>query len=226
MRTCLKISKGGTVIMGAPDITNKAGVILTIGMEGNGDRVEIAIPMGIDPESIDAVKMCEDAVTSFIGGPIEDFLGMLVTGAHITFVAAEGMYNGRVPYREDYAATVYQGTATGAAVSSQVALLLSFYEDVGDESPGARIRVGKSFIPFGPATDIVAGRWNPTAVAAGMLFVNDCLNGWDSVEFDGSKWYRYLATPKTRNVETDVKKIISGECRAYPSTQRRRLTPH
>jgi hypothetical protein len=205
-------------------MTSDNGVILTLGLNVNGDRCAIVIPVATDTPVSDPAMICADAVEAFVTAQLTSLLAMLSSDdVYATFCQGEGMDDGIIPYREDYPVDAHEGVRSGNALPSQVAGLLTWYADPADLSPGDRIREAKNFIPGLVVSDVVNDviestvQSNLAAVALGMQ--TGMIGGGSST------WYRVLAAPRPRGTAAQLKRVLTGDCRGYVVTQRRRLTP-
>ena len=109
-----------------PVINNDAGVIVTIGLVVNADRVACVFPLandaGLPPETL-----CSDAVVSFNTSCRTSFLAGMSSDAHIAYAQGEGMVDGKIPYREDYAAGAHPGAIATHAMPNNVTGLGIYY---------------------------------------------------------------------------------------------------
>lgn len=213
--------------MPQPVAINDNGVMLSVGLLSNGDRWEIVMPLCYDHAlgAIDAEHICQDAVSSFFAGPFNDLLACLSADTQITFLSAEGMTDGRVPQRVDFAIGANAGSRPAGAMPSNVTALITYYEEPADVAPNTRMRTGKTFLS-GIAQSDVAGDHVITALVTLMTtFGADMLLGYASTLVPATKWYRYLSSPLARAAGTNVKRVGVVSARAYVATQRRRLIP-
>jgi len=204
-------------------MTSDNGVIVTLGLSVNGDRCAIVFPMVTDIAPTVPEHLCFNAVEAIRDGILDDLLAQLSSSdVFATFCQGEGMDDGKVPFREDYAAADHPGTRSGDAVPSQVAALMFFYADQEDLDPGQRIREAKNFIP-GITSDVMSGNIIGSGVPAALGDIATTLQA--GVTGGGSTYYRVLAAPRPRGTAQAIKRIITGNCRGYVVTQRRRLIP-
>ena len=197
-------------------------VTLSIGINVNGDRCEIVLPCATDDTTLSANDLCADAVHAVgaVARPL--ILSCISPDAYISFIAADGMVDGKVPFRQVYAPTDYPGVLTGAAMPSQVAGLLVFYEEGADVVTGERIRVAHNFIPGIPETEVTGDLVSASLFPA---LTNLALQLKGPMADTGTKnWYRVLATIRT--TATAVRRIGNTGAREWVATQRRRLVPH
>ena len=209
-----------------PAITNNAGVIVTVGLVVNDDRVACVFPCGLDATISVFDTLCEDAVNSFQANVFPLIAPWLSSDAYISFCSAEGMVNGRVPARHSYASTTYPGAAgSGGSVASQVSALIVFYEDTNDVITGHRIAVAKNFLPGIGKNDIVGDVISPTVATLLLNLANGLQGGFGSILYPSGTWYRMLRAPKPRTPGTTIKRVFIAEARTRVKTQRRRLIP-
>lgn len=205
-------------------MTNTNGVILTVGIVCNNDRSEIVLPVA-SPSATDRATNCQDAVDSFVNSPINALANCISSDAYIGFVQGEGMVDGNVPYREDYLPTDHPGTGGIAPAPSQVAALIVFYADPADLTVGARVRIGKSFIPGIAKGDIIGDKISGGVVTNLQSLGTTLQAGFVSTLNPSSNWFRICATPTPRTSGTPCKRTINFVVRDYIATQRRRLIP-
>jgi len=215
------------VVTQPPGMVSSAGVVLTIGVRTHGDRCAMVLPLVTDGSALDEKNLCEDAVASAVANLLSTLKPCLSEDAYVSFVSAEGMDNGKVPYRQDFGNADHPGTGTLLAETSQVAGLVAFYCEPADQPPGNRMRVAKTFIP-GMPDDMVLGN-TLTQVQMGLLdtYAAALANGFDSVAAQGYKWYRVIAAPPP-GLQTGqaLKRTGVYQVRGYTGSQRRRLLPH
>jgi hypothetical protein len=211
--------------MAQPAATNDQGVILTLGINVNGDRAAIVLPIAIDSSTPDKNDLCADAVQSAIDSMIGFWTGSMSDAAYFSFCSAEGMVNGYVPARKDFDPTDFPGTLVAISNPSQVALLMRWYADASFAPPG-RMKVAKTYLPGIPQTSINGDVWDDGIVGTGIRAILDKMyNGWNSTNFSGSVYRRYLATPRPRTPGTPLIRIFERNYDLRCSTQKRRLQP-
>lgn len=220
------------------NMPNTKGVHLTIGVVVNGDRMSMVMCEVCDASGLDKVNTCEDAVTSALSTLLPILLPCLAPGAYISYVQAEGMVDGMVPYRLDFGPTEHPGTGTsGDTMPSQVAGLLIFYGDPDDAVEGDRMKFAKTFVPGLPKADVSGDIVNSPTSSALVSLANMLQEGFVSSAFPPSKWWRVIAPPripatppKTGTVPapdgTYVIRTRTSLARFYLATQRRRQLPH
>src|SRR6185369_5785530 len=95
------------------DMHSNMGVICTIGVMSKNDRTAIVFPMATDSSNLDRASLCDDALETLqsIAAPL--LQAVMSVDAHVTHIQVEGMMDGSVPARQDYAAGLYPGTRTG-----------------------------------------------------------------------------------------------------------------
>lgn len=216
-----------------PQVMNNQGVVLTVGILAASERTAIVLPMFTESTTLDDINRCTDAVNSFVTSALPGLLDLLCTDGGCSFVQGEGMVDGTVPYRTDFASDEQVGTQTPPALTGNTSALAVFYCDPADVGPSGRMTVAKNFIPGLPVSNVTLDRLNDFAISAVADWANSLVAGYASVIDSGSKWYRGLKAPfvivggkKTRPRSTPIQRTILAECRGYLSTQRRRFVPH
>lgn len=199
------------------------GVILTVGVQSGYDRVACVIPLCAD-DSIPPVSGCQSALEGWGASIRDSFLACMSSLAFLRFVQAEGMIDGMIPYREDYAPTDFPGTRGATIMPSQVTGLCVFYEDPADAVVGARMRVGKNFIPGLCADDIAQDFLVPDLVTAIAGFATAMQAGFAG-SIGSHTFYRVLAGDVRSPAGTPIKRVITAQARGYVCTQKRRLIP-
>lgn len=208
-----------------PVLPNDAGVILTIGFVCNGDRMACVLPLCTNIPSPPATTMCKDAVDSFNATVLAEFLACQTEDLGATFIQAEGMVDGKIPYRLELDPAFNVGTRPSHAVPNQASMLISFYEDPADVVAGHKMRVAKTFVPGLAADDFSTHIVASTVVALLNALGLTLQSGFSSVATPSDNWYRFLAAPKPRTAGTNVKRIATAQARAYVGTMKKRLIP-
>lgn len=208
-----------------PTVQNDQGVMLTIGFSCSGDRAAIVLPVGISTTTIDPATICYDAVTSFETTVLPTLLACLSANCNVTHIQGESMIDGVVPFRKDYGPTAQVGTGSTALFPSNVTGLMVFYEDPVDSPAGARMRVGKNFIPGIDAAGAVGDILSSAIVSLIQNLADRLLQGWVSTLAPTALWYRFLSAPATRVAGQQIRRVIIDYARNYVATQRRRLIP-
>lgn len=212
--------------MSQPNITNEAGVILTVGITAQSNRCALVFPVGTDAGILSDIITCSLALKAFRTNVLPALCDCFGSEGDVRFINAEGMKDGMIPYREDYDPATFTGTRGGGGLPASCGLLISFYEDPADVVAGHRMRVGHNTIPAQAPDDWPDGYAVGALVDAGNTLANLLVGGWAFDPAVGSeKWYRYLAAP-ARTAGTSVRRIVGGTTRGYVGTQRRRLIPH
>lgn len=202
------------------------GVVLTVGIRANGDRCAIVIPLATDSPSLDAKSLCYQAVQDFDGLVADILCGALSENAYISFLQAEGMDDGKIPFRMDYSPTDQPGTEDGPCETSQVAGLIVFYADPEDVPGGGRMRVAKNFIPGVPDADIVGDAVSSNLGTALDAIAVVLAEGYVVGSGSTAKWYRVIAAPPSGSSGVGLIRVGVWVTRGYTGTQRRRLIPH
>jgi hypothetical protein len=200
------------------------GVILTIGFDTASDRSAIVMPFCTPSTIVSPTTMCQDLVSSFQDASMADLLDCVSSSASLVYIQAEGMVDGRIPYRTGFQFGVNPGTRGGDTLPSQVTALLTYYCEPADLTSGARMKVAKNFIPFIAADDVSFDTVSSDLVGNMLTFGQLCLTGFPSSVDPSKNWFRVLAAVKPR-VVVDVTRCASVEPRSYVATQRRRLKP-
>jgi hypothetical protein len=213
--------------MTQPAMTSDHGVILTVGITCAYDRTAIVLPMATDGTGHTASDLCKGAIDMAENGFLDNLNGIMCISAHISFIQAEGMDDGTVPYRVDYGPGDHPGTIAGEALPANCGALLAFYEEPLDLAVGARMRVGKNAIAGIPESKFVNGSLIAAYLADVQLVGTGLVNGQAEGGGSSPTWYRVLArNPKTAGPGAQLKRVAISQARGYVGTQRRRLTPH
>jgi hypothetical protein len=209
-----------------PPMDSDHGVILTIGVVCNGDRMAMVLPVAIDRSASHPDSICQEAVSAFIANMVPSILPVMVDSAYISFIQGEGMVNGRVPHRSNFDDTAFPGTyGAGNSLPDNCAALLIFYEEPLDIVGSGRMRVAKTFVP-----GIGEAAWDGTSLSSGVIadlqtFADSCQEGWADVDTPTDSWYRVLSK-SVRVSATHLHRIVGQTVRSYIGTQRRRMIPH
>ncbi len=209
-----------------PIVHNTLGCILTVGVVSEGDRMAMVMPFVCPSVVLNAIDRANDLVASFIASQIAGLTAQMAETSYISFLNAEGMTDGTVPFRHDFAPTAHNGAVTGSAVSSQTAPLISFYEDPADVVPGKRIGVAKTFFCGFPVSGATGDNLEGANAGAILTVFETYVNGFASLGDAGTNWYRVLSAPKPRTPGTNCKRIVLTVVRGRFGTQRRRMFPY
>lgn len=209
-----------------PVCSNEKGVVLTVGIVDGPNRMACVMPIATNSTVLNPSNLCTDAVNSFQASVAPQFANCFSLDAYISFIAAEGMQDGRVPARLDLGSTAFPGTRPAGTIPDSCAGLLVFYEDPADIVAPARMRVGKTFIPAISSSDYDSTYVDPAWIPIALSLGNILANGYPSVLDTGSNWYRVISAPKPRATVANCKRVIGYDARGYIGTQRRRLLPH
>lgn len=207
-------------------VTNNFGVMLTIGMLLNGERVACVEPYGLPDTAADPTLISADLVQSWEALCQTAFQGCLSADCQLTFLNAEPMIDGSIPYRDDFATGTNPGALAAGALPANNCGLIVYYEDPADIPAGkSRISVGKTFMPAIPDSLCIAQNLQPTITAAYAVYAALVQEGFTSTLYSGFKWQRMLTSPKPRTPGTAIRRTIKYEVRGAIYTQRRRLLP-
>ncbi len=201
------------------------GAIATIGIVSGPDRVAIVAPFIADDPGLTPTTRCVDLVAQIIANILTPLTTVMGTDAHVAFVQAEGMVDGEIPSRTDFAPGDYPGAGGSVVMPNNVSGLSVYYGNPADLAPGARMPVGKTFWPAVPSAEVTGD------IISNVLFGNygtiDTLYRTGFATFlGGGKWYRMAGKGNSRTAGTPAVSIISSAVRHYVATQRRRMTPH
>jgi len=207
--------------------TAEFGCVLTVGFVVNNDRSACVFPMCNPGGGIDRVKFCSDLVEAFNTSALPGLLGLLSSDCQVTFVQADGMVDGYIPFRNDSTSTENFGTLTAGTTPDQAAGLIAWYVDPADIISGHKIRVAHNFIPGVPADQVVSNAVQTAWLTAALAFATTMQNGFPAFAMSGT-WSRYLKAPKKplNVIGTNVLRVSTAVIRGYVGTQRRRLLPH
>lgn len=206
-------------------MTSDKGVILTVGILAGADRTAVVMPLATDDGGLDPTTICEDAVEAFVSTCVPQLLACISIDAQVTSVSAEGMMDGTVPFRVDFAPGTAVGTRDNPLMPANVSSLGTFYGDPADIGPGLRMRASHIFIPGLSMADVTVDKIVSTLESAIEAFITTLLNGF-TTNLGGGKWYRVLAKSASTSIVQGLKRLISAIARLYVATQRRRLLPH
>jgi hypothetical protein len=207
-------------------MTNSNGVILSAGFFGNGEAFEIVLPLATNSTSLDDSNLCQDAAQAFEAGPlVVDLLAILSSSVSLVFVAAEGMTNGCIPWRDSFAIGVNPGTSGPVAAPTNACALGVIYQDPADVGFGTRIAMAKTFFSGIATTQIVQNSITTALVALINTWLDDCQGGFPSILDPTFSWYRVLTVPKPRTAGTPIKRLLLPQARGNIYTQKRRLVP-
>jgi len=207
-----------------PSILNNNGAIVTIGIRVNTDRCAIVMPFVTDDVVLDELTFCNDLVITAQTHILTSLTAVMSVQSYVSFIAAEGMIDGRIPYRVDYAPTDHPGLLTGPPVPSQVSGLVIWYEDPRDVVAGHKLRVAKNFIPGLPSANVTGNIIDSALVDTLQALADNSQNGYETNAGSG-KWYRCLAAPRPRTPGTSCKRTTGQLGRDVVYTQKRRLIP-
>lgn len=208
-----------------PAMTSDKGVICTIGIDTQaGDRTACVFPFATDDGALDFNTLCTDCVLAIQTSILPPLLDCISQDSFVRYIQVEGMMDGMVPSRIDFAAGAFPGTRAHSSIASQVAALVAFYGDPADLGPGVPMRVGKMFLA-GISINDVTNDIIQAGLKAALETLASALQSGFATDGGGGKWYRVLARTVVRNVATAVRRTIGGIVRDYVATQRRRLIP-
>lgn len=201
------------------------GVILSIGMFSLTEALEIVMPMATESTTMDGTNRCGDCVQSFIDAESADLQNIISVGTYITFIQAQGMTPGSIPFRQPFTATDLPGQRTGTPLPTQCAALGIYYEDPEDVPTGSKIRVGKTFFGGISQEDVIENVLVNALITAIQTFTQAMQAGYPSELDLSSKWYRVVAAPRSGSGSTTINRSFSAGSRGGIYTQRRRLLP-
>lgn len=209
-----------------PTATADKGIILTFGILSNADRCAIVVPVFTDNSTLDATTLAQDAIDSADATISASIADTLATDSFLTFIQAEGMIDGIIPSRIDYAPSDFPGTRTGVSGPSSNGALMEFYRDPADPTPSGRVSVAKNIIP-GISTTDVSGDVISLDLQSNVVSLAVALQeGFASAANPSQKWYRAAAALERSDTTGQIPRTITHVVRRYIGTQRRRLTPH
>lgn len=212
--------------MSQPTVTADKGVILTFGILSGADRCAIVMPVFTDSTLFGPVTLVQDAVSSADTNLSTLLADCLATDSLVLFIQGEGMIDGMIPSRLDYAPADFPGTRTGDAMPSSCGAIMGFYRDPADPLPSTRVSLGKNIIP-GISADDVTGDVISLDLQNAVIDLADMLvTGWASTGDSGNKWYRASVAVPRANTSDHIPRCASQIVRRYIGTQRRRLIPH
>lgn len=204
---------------------NDNGVILSVGMFGNGEAYEHVMPMATNSEMLTPANICQDAVNSFVNSAITDLANLLSSDQYVAFVAAEGMVNGAIPFRTSFGPMDSAGNAAPPAAPLNASALGVIYQDPEDATAGDRIRLAKTFISGISTSQVTGNTITSTLITNIEIYLGLLQVGYPSTVDGASNWYRVLNVPKPRTTGQPVKRLLVAESRGNIYTQKRRLVP-
>lgn len=209
-----------------PAVPIDKGMILSIGIIANADRMQIVMPMLSDASTIfaagiQASDLCKTAETLLI--PL--LQACMSSDASITFLSAEGMADGIIPARFDYGIATYPGTLDAGALPDNVGGMMVWYEDPRDAIADARARSCRNTVPGVPKSEYIGGAVSNVVQAALLAAATALQNGLESYTDAPQCWYRALSR-LPRDSSATILRTWNATARGYVGTQRRRLVPH
>ena len=208
--------------MAQPSLDSGTGVILTCGFTTGHDRWAIVLPVATDDNTLNPITLCSDAVNAFVALELNHLMAIFAADTNLNYIQAEGMVDGRVPYRTDIAPGGEPGTLGATSMPRNVSALTAFYVDPGQTLSTGRERVGKTFFAGISADEVVGDIVQNVLLTAITLFCNEIVNGYNT-NAGGGKWYR--VGKAVRTTATALPNIVAVQVRDYVATQRRRLMP-
>jgi len=209
-----------------PAMTSDHGVVITVGIRVNGDRCAIVVPVATDNSTLSKKTLCDQAAQDFEAGLGDKIAACLSESAYLTYFQAVGMDDGFIPMRTDVGPLDYPGVLAAVCETSQVAALLIFYSDPDDLAAGARVKVGKTFLPGFPDELLNGDEIGSSLTIKLDLLAQAMAEGWTNAGTGGGKWYRVIAAPLKGSNGAALTRVGSWVTRGYSATQRRRLIPH
>lgn len=208
-----------------PAMTSHNGAILTIGIVVRADRAAIVLPVATDT-LLTNKSVCRKAVEAAKESLVAALTPVLSVNCWVSHLAAVGMDNGSIPYREDFSALTYPGEASGDELPAQLGGLVTFYPNIEDQALGAKLRHSRMTIPGLSETGITSGKIDDG--------IDDLLNTLASLMMlgfsagEGSEtWYRVLSAPAPgAPLASSLPRIDDFQVRRYLGVQRRRVLPH
>jgi hypothetical protein len=205
---------------------SKQGAILTVGFVLGGDRMAIVEPWVLDAASPDLNTLCKDLHDSWVAAQLPLITACYSADCYLAFIQAEGMMDGRVPYREDFLPSVWPGTLAAVTLPANCTGMGTYYLDSRDFiSPRKRMATAKTFFPALPESLVTGNLIDPTVVSNYQSYIDSAQNGIGSILYGSQKWWRVLAAPKPRNTSANCPRSTGQIARGYVCTQRRRMTP-
>lgn len=212
--------------MAQPTPLNKAnGIMLTVGLVTNNDRWEIVLPIAPEPTTTHTgVTACVDAAAGFFANALAVLLPCFSGATSLVFIQAEGMVDGFIPARQDYAPGAHVGGGGLGAMPTSVAGLILYYGDPGQTLPKKHTRVGKNFMAGIDSAEVTGDHISDHLAGLYQTFALLMMNGF--LGQDGlTTYYRVVSkdVPPAGLVLGNSRAVV---IRDYVATQRRRLTPH
>ena len=214
------------------DCTNDNGVIVTLGFQIGDQSVAIVLPMGEPAGLSTEPQQTNNAVNAVLGWATvgTDLMSYLSPGCYLSYIQGDGMVDGYIPARYEFAPATHPGTGTGNPVPQQVSALITGYDDTGFSV--AALRRCHTYLPGLPQAAFTAEILNPTLQYNLETLFNKLIFIGVSEDTNSTVWFRYLAAPyvvvsgkRTRPSGTNIRRIGAFDCRSYAATQKRRLLP-
>ncbi len=209
--------------MAQPALSSENGVIVTVGCVTNNDRWEIVMPFA-SIHVHDGLSICSDAGIGFAADALPLLVACLSSDTQVMFIQVEGMVDGSVPARKDYAPGAQVGTRAAGTLPTSVAALIDWYGDPAQTLPSGRTRIGKNFIAGIAATDVVGDHVQSSLGGVLQAFGLHCMDGFTGG--DGTTLYYRVIRGSDRVSGQTLANARAVVIREYVVTQRRRLTPH
>ncbi len=215
------------------DFTMQKGFMLTVGVVVNSDRCACVFPFSYSETPDDENVIAASLVDAFQTNAVGPFCDLLSSDAYVSFLQAEGMRPGNVPFRLTYAQSDRPGTGSAGVMPSSVGGLLYWMEDQRDIGfTPKKIREGKCFVPGIPRDQVMGDVVITTWQTLGQVFTN-MLQGFMSASttLPSLKWWRVLSKPTSPPLpappddSTPLKRVFVNGARGYVVTQRRRTIP-
>lgn len=201
------------------------GVVVSCGIVVHGNRTECVFPVTYDGSGLGPANICQTAVFGFEANVMPQIMDCMGEDAYISFINGEGMDDGCIPFRIDYASTANPGTRTGKALPPQDGLLIVFYSDPADLAPTDRVSAAKNFIPGMSKDDWVDGALDSALVANGQTLADTLQNGFQDVSL-AYTFYRVIQPKRPHAPDQPIRRVLGQLPRFYMGIQRKRILPH
>ncbi len=200
-----------------------SGVNLTIQFLTGGDRSAVVVPLlEVGGVGITFGNLCRKCIDDFKLMMMTDLLGFLVDETSVMGLQADGMLNGRTPYREIYDATSFQGTLTGVPLPPSSGVITNFYGDPADFPTGSRTRVSRNTYCCIPEGDVSGKILDAGVQAPAEAYASALVTGFTS--FFGGIWIRGMKQV-SNNTDFETPLAASSQVRSVVGSMRRRLYP-
>lgn len=209
-----------------PALQSEKGVILTIGLLTGQDRWAIVLPVATDDATAQSnpTNACTNAVTAWVNNGLSLLTPCIASDTSIVYVQGEGMVDGHIPFRQDFAPGVEVGSQGTVSLSRNCSVLGVYYVDPSQTLTTGRERVAKNFIAGIDAASVVGDIAQIAVTSAVQTFIDAMAAGFHTASGPPyPTWYRVGKAVRTTGQA--LPNIVVTAVREYIVTQRRRMIP-